>query len=389
MKRFLALFLALVLLLTGLAAVASAKESEGFHWKDGKPYYINSDGSVLKGWKEIIETEEYEGETYSWSYWIYGKADGYLVYNDWLQSGSQWRYFDGYTMVAGYTLEIKGEYHLFDEDGIWRVSTKEPGWVKRGNNWYYAEKRSYEWAGETVTEILFCTDGAFQIDNVYYYFDKTGKCQTKAGWVRYDWKDYYGITHSDWYYVTNGGVLAKGWKRIEGHWFFFTDWGYMVNDTFRWIGEEGKEKLYAFAKTGIMYTNKWYHYEWYDDEDELHTVWTYLGEDGAAKTGWFKVGKKWYYSGETGWIWMDCSVTDSQGNIYWLGKDGDMLLGWQQIYSVEWSYFKSSGAMARSEWLQYGGKWYYFDENGLMVHGCTITINGTEYTFDANGAWVG
>ena len=118
MKRFLALFLALVLLLTGLAAVASAKESEGFHWKDGKPYYINSDGSVLKGWKEIIETEEYEGETYSWSYWIYGKADGYLVYNDWLQSGSQWRYFDGYTMVAGYTLEIKGEYHLFDEDGM-------------------------------------------------------------------------------------------------------------------------------------------------------------------------------------------------------------------------------------------------------------------------------
>ena len=93
MKRYLAVLLALVLLLTGLAAIASAAPEYGGHhvWEDsGKVYYVKPDGSRVKGWYEYTMDEAGEGH-----WWIYGKDDGYLA-TGWQQLGGVWYYFSTY-----------------------------------------------------------------------------------------------------------------------------------------------------------------------------------------------------------------------------------------------------------------------------------------------------
>ena len=66
MKRFLAGFLTLVLLLTGITLAASAETWEDFDahlkYEGDKIYYIESDGSTFKGgWKKYSHYEYMDG----------------------------------------------------------------------------------------------------------------------------------------------------------------------------------------------------------------------------------------------------------------------------------------------------------------------------------------
>ncbi|MCH3922934.1 hypothetical protein [Limosilactobacillus sp.] len=84
------------------------------------------------------------------------------------------------------------------------------------------------------------------------------------------------------------------------------------------------------------------------------------------------------------------AVTTSQA------KASDYSYGWHSTWNGQdaeipytWTYVKSDGTKANSEWLQDNGSWYYFDGSGDMVsngwwsapwHG-----QDDEYYFDANG----
>ena len=88
--------------------------------------------------------------------------------------------------------------------------------------------------------------------------------------------------------------------------------------------------------------------------------WYYLSGSGAMVTGWLKDAGKWYYlSGSgamvTGWL-------KDAGKWYYLSGSGAMVTGWLKI-GDEWYYFDSSGAMAADIWI---GP-YYVDENGVWI----------------------
>ena len=377
MKRFLAVFLMLAILLTSVSLTAMAADPDG--WKKveggwqyiqgGKPvadkwihegndwYYISSDtymatdwlvptfdqygevnayyylqenGKMLaNAWHEFKFVVEENGVAKTYSIWIYAKANGALARNEWMQLSGKWFYFEHIVMVAGTDMKI---------DGKW------------------------------------------------YYFKPTG--EMVQGWYQ-PWKDEGAL---DWIYADQSGVLAVKWKMIDGKWYYFgswEDWGLLYIDEVIGIWKDEKTlDIYAADKSGAMITNAWFDDTWQDADGEVHHDWFYLTGSGLAAKGWLNVGGKWYYMDPdwavmwTGWA----SIKDV--DYHFDEKTGAMTIGWFK-FGDAWYYFKDSGAMARNEWLQINGKWYYFDNDGRMLAGGTFVFTDSKtYTFDANGVWV-
>ena len=88
--------------------------------------------------------------------------------------------------------------------------------------------------------------------------------------------------------------------------------------------------------------------------------------DGDMKTGWFKDKDIWYYLNPTGdnagAVLMNTWLVSADGKKYYLGNNGVMLTGWNNI----------------------DGRWYYFYPN--QGHLATNTRIDTFYV-DANGVW--
>lgn len=392
MKRFLAGFLTLVLLLTGITLAASADTWEEFDarlkYEGDKIYYTEDDGSVFKGgWKKINFTgvstwEDEDGiqhsESYDYDEWIYAKADGALAQNEWVEVSGKWYYFDWIWMRTG-TVEDKGTYYLLDQSGAWTgVSAKDAGWVKNGSDWYYLEVYSDEYGSGGY----FCT-GLGIINDVPYFFDKNGK-MTSNGWQKQTWNYSDGTSDTSWYYAQSNGVLATGWKKIDGVWYYFNEYGWMYHDmTNPKIGDN----RYAFRGSGAMVEDSWYSETWTYDDGTTYTGWVYANKDGSLATGWKKINGTWYYFNKYGWMEADRFISgDDEGKIvYYLDESGAMVTGWEK-FGDEWLYFDANGALVTNSWIKDGDTWYYVEYT--MVKDGTYTIDGKEYTFDASGAWI-
>ncbi|WP_034442320.1 hypothetical protein [Butyrivibrio sp. AE2032] len=233
-----------------------------------------------------------------------------------------------------------------------------------------------------------------------------------AGWQ--------GSDASGWQYCTSDGSYVKNaWKQIGGKWYYFGEDGYALLDT--WAFVDGK--LYHFGKSGAMDKNKWIscgdykisealeelatRYAKFDEVlDEFRNLknWRYVGSDGAAYTGWNKVGNDWYFfedgrsdidkdDPEGGLGFIHYGVLDyydrvtRQENVYIFDTSGRMLKnGWQQGLTEEdginWYYLDSTGR-ALTGWQKINGKWYYLNENfsslGQMCTGLRIFNTGSKY----------
>ncbi|WLD79083.1 MULTISPECIES: N-acetylmuramoyl-L-alanine amidase [Actinomycetaceae] len=109
----------------------------------------------------------------------------------------------------------------------------------------------------------------------------------------------------------------------------------------------------------------------------------YFFDDSTAMvTGWKKDGDKWYYlrpDGDmaTGWI-------KDGGSWYYLGSDGVMATGWLKERN-DWYWLGTSGAAAVG-WTKVGGDWYLFDDDARMLTGWQLTEDDNEwYYMHANG----
>ena len=350
MKRYLATFLAIVLLLTGLTVIASAE-----------------------GWKK--ETMQ------DWEYWTYVKADGSLACDEWLQIGGIWYYFDTTILAQSTTIYDNGEAYLMGESGAWTgVKTNKAGWVQKGGNWYYAHD---DWG-----DPWFVVNEPYRFeDGTWYGFDKNGKMAVN-GWY---WED-DGDDYKYWYYAGSNGVLTKGWKQIDGTWYFFLNGEYnyplMARDGVRTINE----KRYAFEESGALVMNKWYQETWVDWETgELYKGnWYHASASGVLDTGWFKDGGKWYYLDKDYGYMYDWGFQDIDGKIYFFDEDAGYMYqnkwygyvsDWgDQGTQTDWYYFGEDGAMATG-WFQSGGQWYWADDWGTVMFGI-MDIDGKHYYLD-------
>ena len=281
-----------------------------------------------------------------------------------------------------------------DADGNWTY-TKADGtlatdeWIKDGGKWYYFD-------GTIMLQNI-----SWKIDDVWYAFDKSG-AMANNGWIQCRWTYSEGV-NLEWYYANKDGSLVKGWKKIDGKWYYFYGgqeeedyWDpYMYSGSVREIGD----KEYAFAKSGEMivgWGQPWKGNEYVEDPD----AWVYANADGSlVMDSWAKVDGKWYYFNgirmiyNVVWPFVDGKPGfDENAVFYAFNKSGAMVDGAWYEYTYDdgqdsfWFYATKGGALKKG-WLKDGGKWYYLDDNWCdMYANCMIVMSdGKTYGFKKNG----
>ena len=186
----------------------------------------------------------------------------------------------------------------------------------------------------------------------------TGKWVVKKGKTRYRY--------------ANKTYAKKGFRKINGHWYYFDQNGYVKTGWF----SVGKSRYYgnkssAKGKTGRLYTGwhtikgKTYYFSTKSGKGKrgkMLTGWQtidkgtyYLGKDGAVCTGWKKIGGNYFY-------FLKSSKK---------GTKGRMATGWKTINGKKY-YLRTSGkkgvkgARYTSEWVTIKGERYYFNKDGSL-----------------------
>jgi N-acetylmuramoyl-L-alanine amidase family 2 len=98
--------------------------------------------------------------------------------------------------------------------------------------------------------------------------------------------------------------------------------------------------------------------------------WYQTGESSSDyAVGWYRVGMKWYYFNESGWMltgWVHAS---------WEGSEKC------------WWHFDDSGALEADKWLEYNGSWYLLGSDGRMATGWAER-DGKKYYLDETGRMI-
>lgn len=276
--------------------------------------------------------------------------------------------------VTGW-FQVKGEgnkWFYADSNG-----NLKKGWLSYGGKWYYLDKQDGSIPYMVADKIAYVVgkyvywdkpdDGKFYTP---YYFGKKG--DMKIGWVK--------LPSGGWLYADSKGVLAEGWKKISGKWYYFGnkpmeykplegEW-YPASTASKAPEKIGKY-YYFFDKSTAMVTGwqkaggKWYFFKnngpmvtskWIKDGGK----WYHLDANGVMQTGWFKDGSKWYF----------------------FGANGAMKTGWVKT-GGKWYFFNASGAMLANKWVQTNGKWYFVGKDGAMITNAWVDV----WHVGANGAW--
>ena len=244
--------------------------------------------------------------------------------------------------------------------------------LEDGTWMYYSEK-----------DHIYLTDGIYEINGKYYWFDYRGNMWT--GWIKQEYT-FHGDTYVNWYYADSSGALAVGWKFINKKWYYFGKDFVMYSGGMYEIGN----KHYYFYPSGAMGTG-WiaWTYDYGDGTD--YTAWYYADSNGALMSGWQWIGGAWYYFYPDNNIMVSDSEFTVGGKTYFFDKSGRMCTGWckQTIeygsgYSSERWYYADSSGVLREGWQKIGGVWYYF--SNYMLTG-TAFIDGEIHAFDGSGAW--
>ncbi len=349
---------------------------------DGRTYYLNSSGIMLKGWQRINNI---------WCY--FNEQSGYFQpevkyipefqqgLTGWQSLNGVWYYLDGNSQAVTGWKKVNGRWYYMADNGVMQT-----GWQQVDGKWYYLNG-----SGAMQT-------GWQKIDGRWYYLNGSGARQT--GWKQLGGKWYYmdgdGIMQTGWqqvdgkwYYLNGSGAMQTGWQKLDGRWYYLNGSG---------ARQTGWKKLggkwYYMDENGIMKTG-WQQVEgiWYymngsgamlTGWQRLGGKWYYLNGSGAMQTGWKKLGGKWYYMDENGI--MKTGWQQVEGIWYYLNGNGAMLTGWQRL-GGKWYYLNGSGAM-QTGWLQLKGKRYYLRDSGAMLEKGTYLIDGQYYTFNSSGALI-
>lgn len=424
----------------------------------GKIYYFNGFGKLYSDGVYVGRLINEKGEvvrTPGWNRvgikWYYINDEGY-PYNGILEENGH-KYFMDYEMVTDeircygdtwYTMDSNG-YATPIQDGIYQIQVGYyyglyylfannelvTGWQNISGRWYYFEEESLQdmRVGKAIT------DKTYTVDGKTYYFNSEGIMES-GGWIL--------LESGCWYYAYPSGELAIGDVKINGTMYHFETDGllrtgvHVEDGVLKWYSEDGvlletgtsdgwycfdgnyyyflngsllkKEsnwygvfygyhlpdgKWYIFDSDGIMQVNK-----------EINGIW--YGETGAAQTGWFQKGEKWYYANMVtaemykGIHWIN-------GKKYYFDDTGAMLIG-KAVVNGQMIETDNSGAVKDSTiledgWSYHNGEWYYskngapytgwvgsyYVDLGRMVRDSIITLpefDGLEeryYYLDENG----
>ncbi|SFI30337.1 Putative cell wall binding repeat-containing protein [Bacillus sp. 71mf] len=112
-----------------------------------------------------------------------------VTQNGWVQSNSNWYYYENGTMKTGW-IQDNGKWYYLDPNG----GAMKTGWVQDNGKWYYLNESTSVPSEYGAMKIGWIQDGG-----VWYYLD-----------------------------ANNGGAMATGQLQIDGRWNYFTSSGHWV-----------------------------------------------------------------------------------------------------------------------------------------------------------------
>ena len=177
----------------------------------GSNFYFAAGGAMRTGWLLYPEG------------WYYADSSGAQAIG-WRYIHNTWYYFDGNNeqypglMVENCVKDIQGYKYHFSAGGAMQFGwlrypegwyyantsgAQAIGWQRIGNAWYYFDGNNEEYPGLMVSD---CTK---EINGNAYIFNASGAM--REGW-------YYD--NGDWYYYDHSGLIASGWRAVNGYYIF-------------------------------------------------------------------------------------------------------------------------------------------------------------------------
>ena len=343
---------------------------------NGEHYYLDKHGKYIRnGWYQRYENT-----------WYYANSSGALYYNEWLQLGNAWYYFNGARMLSNGICYIEAEekYGNFDKYGKFLgyvdtdksdSSSSQMGWKQINGAWYY-----YNSTGSLVYEC------SLYINNVWYCFGDDGKMLTNS--FNYDY--YYGGLY---YYTASGARLeiANQWKLINGNWCYFDAMGSValgwinINGTSYFIDseEEYNESADNWTITPKMLTG----YQLIDGEVyKFASSGALVGE--YTSNGWLQLADGDFVYFKNGAMLKD-GIYTINGVKYYFYYSGRLLTDdWTYVEDEDmYVYAGSTGALYGVGWHKVSEGWIYVDAYGELLTDGVYKLGNSIYYF-ANGIWV-
>lgn len=329
-------------------------------YQNGRPvlYIARTDGSLIRYTRDGFYNLDPEQRCYV--------RDGKLVRGEWFDvDGKRYYAFERGIIAQQDTYWIDGKNYLFDENGVLATG----GWYTTNFGQYY-----------TYADGTYAT-GMMQIDGKrYIFYDEGDLIKDRV----YSVDGVYYVINRDGEIISQ--LSGDGWVKVNGEYYYLRNNVPAYNEI---VLENGK--YYYFDHGFNMVRN-----------EQVRGM--YFGADGAAKTGWFKLGAVWYYADASGNLAN--GLTEINGSTYYFEYGGRMRIGQFRIDGRYYS-FAANGALTSvsnfpNGWSYADGEAYYYKnglpytgwvgsyyiQSGLMARSSVIHDGKAYYYVDASGAYV-
>ena len=322
---------------------------------------IQTKGELVDSNGRVISEENYN--TYEAPSKFYDKNSGALVKGQYFSHDGKWYYADAEGNILKGSQTIDGVDVYFDDDGVQAKDAvlngyyydKDSGagkelphdqFIKIGNDLYYLSSN-----GRTGNITIDGKDyyieqngrvlrGSFNIyQNPPYYDDETGEAVEKTGFVK---------SRGSWFYLENGKKVA-GFKKIDGKLYYFS-----ANPMNKYETNEQVRGKLARPKFYISFPSR----------AEDNPTYYFDAETGAAVTNQFVNWKdNWYYFGKDGKALLFDQVINGQ-HLYFDYEGKQVKGNFVTDYKGTRYYDENSGELVTNETRTINGVTYHFDENG-------------------------
>ena len=322
---------------------------------------IQTKGELVDSNGRVISEENYN--TYEAPSKFYDKNSGALVKGQYFSHDGKWYYADAEGNILKGSQTIDGVDVYFDDDGVQAKDAvlngyyydKDSGagkelphdqFIKIGNDLYYLSSN-----GRTGNITIDGKDyyieqngrvlrGSFNIyQNPPYYDDEAGEAVEKTGFVK---------SRGSWFYLENGKKVA-GFKKIDGKLYYFS-----ANPMNKYETNEQVRGKLARPKFYISFPSR----------AEDNPTYYFDAETGAAVTNQFIYADgHWYYFGKDGKALLFDQVINGQ-HLYFDYEGKQVKGNFVTDYKGTRYYDENSGELVTNETRTINGVTYHFDENG-------------------------
>lgn len=373
---------------------------------DGIWFYLGADGVAYRGIQKVgskyyfFDEDDaslyYEGSFGLWDeedeeyyyYYATGTAqDGALAQNMWVtdQDGDKTYYGNDCKRVDSKTAWIGDKLYAFDYDGkmLCNIFTDLYDYEADEWNYYYIGEDGVVATNKWVliddgygTEYWYYfgadgkayRDGAYKINNKYYYFYSDGAMAADTEIVADYWDDtleewvfvgayrasaggalltntWYESEDGDYFYYGADGKGVVGIQTIGGKKYCFNEYGYWLKDTAATVKVNGVYKHFVVMSDGTPYeaqNNTW---------TKINGHWYYVQNGGFCESGFYTIGGKKYA--------FDWNAQMRADEFFYTDYyEGEEYIGWFGFYA------KPNGILAQNEVIVTEHGVYLFNEYG-------------------------